>query len=191
MGLLRHAMGDGVQPLHDALLEKVGSVGVVVGARGVNEHVALSGVSVNVRLGGMAEQRRDVGCRNPVVGIRDVYGEPYVVAPIATDFFWRHCATHQHTVVDTAPLLGQQLGRKGSEREPHDRVGGGVVERCTASDVLDCVVADATRVRESIVESRKHLARKHVGSMDCVASGAEAIDKAAQALREALRVMEK
>ena len=55
MGPLALAVREGVQPLHDALLEQVGRVGVVIGARGIHKHVPLAGVAVHVGIGSMSE----------------------------------------------------------------------------------------------------------------------------------------
>lgn len=191
MGSLPMAMGEGVQPLQDALLEKVGGVGVIVGTRRVNEHVAFARVAMQVRPWGVLEERRHLGGRNPIVGIRDVDAESHGVSPLAADFFRRHRAAHQYAVPDAARLLGEQLGGKGSQRKPDDGICGGVVKRGAASYVLDRVMADATGVGDSVIEPREHLARKHVGGVHRVPGRAEAIDKRAQPLGQALCVMEK
>lgn len=138
----------------------------------------------------MLEQRRDFRGGNPVVGVRDVNAESHIVSPLAANFLGRHGAADQHAVADASPLLSEQLGGEGSEREAHHGVGRGVMQRRAASDVLNRVVADAARVRDTVVESRKHLARKHVGRVHRVAGRLKAIDKGAQPRCEALRVME-
>ena len=101
------AMRDRVEPFQDAFLEEIGRVGVVVGARGVNEHVAFAGVAVHVRPGGVEEQRCHVGGRNPVIGVGHVDAEPYVVPPLASDLFGRYGSAHENAVPDATPFLGK------------------------------------------------------------------------------------
>ncbi len=55
MGSLRLAMGDSVQPLHKALFEEVGRVGVVVSTRRIDEHMAPARVAVHVGIGSVEE----------------------------------------------------------------------------------------------------------------------------------------
>ena len=61
---------------------------------------------------------------------------------------------------------------------------------CATGNILDGIVADAARVRESFVEVSKDFATEHVGRVHRVACRAKALDQQAQSLRKALRVME-
>jgi len=145
---------------------------------------------VHVGLGGVEDQRRQFGVRNPVVGICDVNGEAHIVPPLAADFCWGHGTAHEHTIADAPPLLGEQLGGKGAERKPNDGIRRGVMECGAASDVLDGVVSDAAGIGDAVVESREHLASEHVRCVHRVPGRAETIDKGAQSLGEPLCVME-
>ena len=183
-------MRSGVEPLQEALLEKVGRIGVVIGARGVHEHVTPARVAVHVGLGGVEDQRRQFRVRNPVVGICDMDAQAHIVPPLAADLCWGHGPAHEHTIADAAPLLGEQLGGKGAERKPNDGIRGGVMECGAAGDVLDGVVPDAAGIGDAVVESREHLACKHVGRVHRVPGRAETINKRAQSLGKSLCVME-
>jgi hypothetical protein len=93
-------------------------------------------------------------------------------------------------MADPTPLLCEQLGGKRAERESDHGICGGVMQSSATGNVLDRVVADTARVCHAIVQPSEHLARVHVGCVDCVADRAEAFDKGAQSIGQALRVME-
>ncbi len=65
-----------------------------------------------------------------------------------------------------------------------------MLTRRPTRDLFDGVVSDAARERETLVETPKHDARVHVGRVDLMARRSDALSQFAQALSEALSVME-
>ena len=179
-----------LEPGQEALLEKVGCVGVVVGTRRVDEHVADAGVPVDMWRSGVAKKRFERSRGDPVVGVRDMHAESHVEAPVAAEIAGRETAGDEHESADPVPLLSKELSRKCAEREADHGVGVWVLAGGPARDLFDRVVPDAAREREALVEPPKDDARVHVGRVNLMASRSDALSQLAQALGEALSVME-
>lgn len=95
------------EPCQETLLEEVRSVGVIVGARRIDEHVAEAGVPVDVRPPGVVQERLEGPGRNPVVRARNMHAEPHVEAPIAAKIAGRKSTGHENETVNPVPLLSE------------------------------------------------------------------------------------
>lgn len=177
------------EPCQEAILEEVRSVGVVIGARRIDEHVADACVSVNVRLPRMAEEGFKRPCRYPVVWLRYMYAQSHIGAPITAEVAGRKPARYEHKAIDPLPLLSEQLCGECPERESDHRIGVRMLAGGPAGDLFDGVVSDAACEGETLVEPPKDRSGVHVGRVDLVARRAKTRSQSAQALGETLSVM--
>lgn len=177
------------KPRQEALLEEIRGIGVVVRARRIDEHVAEARVSVDVGPPCMVQQGLQRTGGDPVVGVRRVYTQSHVEAPVASEITGRQTSSDEHQAVDHLPLLSEQLGGKCAERESDHSIRLRVLAGRPAGDLFDCIVTDAASEGQTLVQSVEDCSRVDVGGVDLVARSAETLSHLAQSLSEALSVM--
>lgn len=138
----------------------------------------------------MFHQGVEIRVGNPIVRVGGMEGQAHVVAPVAREFSRWRTTRNQHTAVNVAPFLSEKLRGKCAQRKTDGDGGARVAAHLADGDVLDGIVAECARVQDALVNAREGAPTVVVGCMDHVARRFEARAQQAQALGEAIRVME-